>query len=56
MSKCIVAMATDSYYGACGINFEHVVTYPSWRPAVQNINRVKIMNLANIWEELEAFF
>ena len=47
--------SSDSYYGSYGINFKHVMMYPGWRPAVENICSVKITKLGNMWEEIEIF-
>ena len=61
--KYIVAMAIKETiqafqfrnYGSYGINSEHLMMYPRWTPAVQNMSSVKIPKLAIMWEEMEAF-
>ena len=39
-------------YGSYGINSEHLMMYPRWTPAVQNMSSVKIPKLAIMWEEI----
>ena len=48
-------MTSQLQYDSYGISFKDLVMYPRWRPAVKNIFGVKIMKLANMWEEREVF-